>query len=384
MIIRRSAITGSAFAAMFFLGVALAIIGAAARNIGLSPYQIGLLIATQQLGFLLAVGVAGALADSSDKLKMLFTGSLVLAAAFLLFYLTERFWVNLLLMFGAGVGAGIYEGVTDALLLDIQERHQSRYISLNHFFVTLGSGLVTLYLIFLRLHWRWSMVQSGVAVLALAVFFALAKVERPSRPVENIRRRYAGLPHKRILILLFAATVLAVGVELGTVGYLTTFLMELRGFSQTTSKIGLVLFLAGIAGGRLSIGMLVRNHQLRQYITVLFGFSAFLFSALYFMEMGEFTYLVIFCTGAAVSAIAPLLIALAGLTYPEASGAVIGLIKIAIPAGGILLPLVMSILAREYSMQVSLTAFPFTAAAGLAVMLVLGVLARPAAAGKKN
>jgi len=62
----------SSFTAMFFLGVGSAIIGAASRNIGLSPFQIGLLLATQNIGFILSVITVGILADSADKTRLLF------------------------------------------------------------------------------------------------------------------------------------------------------------------------------------------------------------------------------------------------------------------------------------------------------------------------
>jgi len=62
----------SSFTAMFFLGVGSAIIGAASRNIGLSPYQIGLLLATQNIGFILSVITVGTLADSTDKARLMF------------------------------------------------------------------------------------------------------------------------------------------------------------------------------------------------------------------------------------------------------------------------------------------------------------------------
>ena len=50
MIRNVKAITASCYLSMFFLGVSALLIGAAARNIGLSPYQIGLLITAQQVG----------------------------------------------------------------------------------------------------------------------------------------------------------------------------------------------------------------------------------------------------------------------------------------------------------------------------------------------
>ena len=67
MIRNKGVLTGSSYASMFFLGVGTVIIGAAAGSIGLSPYQTGLLVSAQNVGFICAVLIAGALADSTDK-----------------------------------------------------------------------------------------------------------------------------------------------------------------------------------------------------------------------------------------------------------------------------------------------------------------------------
>lgn len=68
----RAALTGSAYLSMFFLGVGNAVIGAASGTIGLAPYQIGLFIAAQNLGFFITVITAGALSDSIEKPRLLF------------------------------------------------------------------------------------------------------------------------------------------------------------------------------------------------------------------------------------------------------------------------------------------------------------------------
>ena len=114
MIKNTSIMTASSYTSMLFLGVASALIGAAARNIGLSPFQIGLMIAIQNVGFMLSVMVSGALADTREKPRILLIGSLILSVSFLTFYLTQLFNVNLFIMFLIGVGIGTYEGVTDA------------------------------------------------------------------------------------------------------------------------------------------------------------------------------------------------------------------------------------------------------------------------------
>lgn len=359
MIKNIKAITASSYLSMFFLGVAVSVIGAAARNIGLTPYQIGLLMAVQNVGFILSVSVSGALADTYEKPRILFIGSLVLAVAFFTFYLSDLFWLNLVIMFFIGVGMATYEGVTDAMLLDIHTKRESLHINVNHFFVTFGSIMITVYLIFLQMNWRVSMIQSGVVVLLLAGFFALTKLKNKQPPTEGYLDRLRLLSRERVVVGLFIATALVVGVEIGSIGILTTYLTELRGFSQITSKIGLVVFLVGIASGRVLIGFFSQKEQITRYILTLLGLSVLFFTGLYFVNFGGgLTYVAIYLAGMAISALLPLMITLAGLLYKEIAGTVLGAIKVAAPLGGIVIPFFMSIIARTWSLQASLILFP--------------------------
>ena len=352
------AITASSYLGMFFLGVGTTIVGAAARNIGLTPYQIGLMLAVQNAGFIFAVLLSGALADTHPKPRILFVGSLILAAAFLTFYLSHLFWINLLIMLFIGIGIGVYEGVTDAMLLDIHPRSENLHISVNHFFVTFGSIMITIYLIFLQINWRASVIQAGTIVLILALFYALIRLDTGKRRGEDYLQRLKVLAKEKVVIVLFIATALAVGVELGTGGILTTYLMDLRGFTQVTSKIGLITFLAGIASGRLILGFIAQKEQLSQYLLVLFGISILIYGALYLFNLGWFTYAAIYLAGISMSALLPMMLTMAGLLYKEVAGTVLGTIKVAIPVGGILLPFFMSLIAKYASFQVSLLVFP--------------------------
>jgi predicted MFS family arabinose efflux permease len=364
------AITASSYAAMLFLGLASSLIGAAARNIGLTPSQIGLMIAVQNVGFGLSVWLTGALADTRPKPRLMLVGSLVLAVSFLTFYLSPLFWVNLIVMFLIGIGIGAYEGTTDAMLFDLHEERAPYYININHLFVTIGSALIAIYLIFLQVNWRQAVVQSGVVVLGLAVFYAFialppSKVKQPSYP-ERMRL----LASSPLVALLFVATILAVGTELGTVGVLSTFLADLRGFSETASQMGLVVFLAGMAIGRLVIGTLSDVERVPRTISLLFALAAVLLAVLFFVPLGAVTYVVVFLAGFAMSALLPLMLSYAGSRFREMSGTVMGTVKVAIPIGGALLPFAMSLLTRAFTFQAALLIYPLAMA--LAFALVLG------------
>jgi len=209
----------------------------------------------------------------------------------------------------------------------------------------------------------------------LALFFALTKLEVKSSQSEGFGQKILVLAKNRTVVMLFLLTILAVGVELSTIGILTTYLMELRDFTQLTSKIGLITFLGGVASGRLIIGLLTREDQIVQYLQTLFALATMLFFGLYYLDLNEFTYPLIYIAGITLSALLPLIITLAGLLFKDMAGTVIGTIKVAIPIGGILLPFLMSLIARHSNLQTSLLVMPVAAllAFGLAAVGLRGI-----------
>ena len=353
-----------AFLSMFFLGVGVTLIGAAARNIGLSPPQIGMLIAVQNLGFMVALIISGALADTCDKTRILFFGSLLLAVSFFTFYQKDVFALNLFIMFLMGLGIGTYEGVTDPLLLKIHSQKEAFFISINHFFVTFGCLIITIYLLFLQMDWRRAMDQAALAVFILALFFAVTRLKGNGETVEALSSRFRFLRQQKVILIFFLATVCASGLEMCLIGFMTTFLMELRDHSQVTSKIGLILFLSGIGLGRLLVGFLTKRLPILDLISFLFALSAAFLVVLLLVQTTALTYVFIFLSGAAISALFPLLIAYAGIHYKDIPGTVLGVIKLALPLGGILLPLAFSLISEYATLRISVLMLPAIALTG--------------------
>lgn len=370
MIRNTAAITISSFLCMFFIGVGTAIIGAAARNIGLTPYQIGLLLSIQNLGFMVSLIISGTLADAYEKPMILFIGSTVLSLSFFTFYLSASFFVNALIMLFIGVGIGTYEGVTDPMLLDIHTRRQSLYINVNHFFVTSGALMITLYLVFMQMDWRKSVTQSGAVTAALAVFFLLTRIDRGEKAIGRLSDRVRLLWRERVVTVLFFVVLCIVGVELGSIGIMTTFLMELRGFSQVTSKIGLLVFIGGIATGRLLIGFFTKKDHIVNSVSILLASSTLFLSCLFFVNAKGLTFVIVFLTGVSMSATFPLIVTLSGLMYKEISGTVLGFVKLAIPIGGILIPLALSIATKYMSFSMSLLIFPISSFIGFLILFL--------------
>ena len=367
MIRHRGVLTGSSYLSMFFLGVGTAVIGAASGSIGHTPYQTALLITVQNLGFIVSVLGSGALADSSDKARLMSAGSLLLAVSFFLYYLWPAYSLNLLIMLFIGVGIGTYEGVADAMLLGIHDRRQGLHISVNHFFVTFGALGITLYLIFLQLDWRRSMVQSAVIVCALAVLFLFSRAGKGAAGL-TIRERAVFLGSQGLLAVFLLLAIFGVGIELGLTGLLPGFLRELRGYSLVASNVGLVIFLGGIAAGRLLLGLLTSRVPLLIMVRWLFAGAAVFSAVLFFVPLPPgWTVVFLVLSGLGVSALLPLLITLTGTLYHEVSGTALGIVKLAVPLGGIIIPFIVSVISRWGSFQLALGIFPLLVAAGFVV-----------------
>jgi MFS family permease len=373
MIRHRGVLTASSYLSMFFLGVGTAVIGAASGSIGHTPYQTGLLISVQNLGFIVSVLASGTLADSSDKARLMSAGSFLLAVSFFLYYRWPAYSVNQLIMLFIGVGIGSYEGVADAMLLGIHERRQGLHISVNHFFVTFGALGITLYLIFLQMDWRRSMVQSAVVVCALALLFLFSRAGTGTGAGMSIRQRAKFLSTQGVLAVFLLLAVFGVGIELGLTGLLPGFLRDLRGYSLVQSDAGLVIFLGGIAAGRVLLRLLTSRVRLLLMIRWLFAAATVFSAVLFFVPLPPgWTIAALVLTGAGVSSLLPLLITLTGTLYRDMSGTALGIVKLAVPLGGIVVPFIVSVVSRWGFFQLALGIFPVLAAAGFIVLAAGG------------
>jgi len=362
-------LTATSFASMFTLGVSITIVGAAARNIGLRPAEIGYLVAAQNIGFLVSVATVGLLSDRYSKTLLLACGSAMLAGSVGVFYATETLWVNVIVIFLIGVTVGTYEGATDPLLLDLHPRHQHLLVNINHFFVSAGAVAITAYYLLLQMEWRRSMIQLAVSAGVLAVIHAFSRIEneRPALPLRHLGR----LGKQRIIGSLFLAELCALGLIVGTTGILTSFVMEQRGFDQVESKIALILFLGGIAAGRIVFIPFSRRRGVVELVPFLFALSCVLFSLFYFVELSRLpTYLLLALCGAATSPLIPIQISLAGTIFHETPGTAMGIVKVALPSGGIVVPLAISLVTEVASFQVAPLLFPTIALVGLIAFLI--------------
>lgn len=365
--------TTTAFVSMFFLGIGVAIVGATARSVGLAASQIGYLVAAQNAGFAIAVVAGGILADRYRKSVILTAGLLMLGLSFALLYRSERFAANLAVMSLMGLGMGCAEAVTDAMLLEMHTRNESRLVTLNHFFVSAGSVVITLYLMALELNWQSALLQIAIALGALGV---VATLLHP--PGQEAAAPEGGVILRELwrdpgIILLFLAGMGTIGLEVGSAGVITTFATELRDLDPRAAQIVLTLFLVGLAAGRILVGVIGRGTR-PEATALVSAAAAVVLSILFYVVSMPFAALLLFASlvGLSIAPLLPLTIAIAGLRHRSAAGTTMGFIKLAIPVGGIVIPGVVGLTSDLLSFQTALYLFPASA-----LLVLIATIAAP-------
>ncbi|MFP4510758.1 MAG: MFS transporter [Spirochaetaceae bacterium] len=374
--VRTAALTASSFASMLFLGIGVAIIGAAAPAIGLSTREIGLLQGLQNVGFAAAVIVFGYLADVRSHTRLLIVGCVAMGIGLGLFYAHPSFILNALVMVGIGVGIGVFEAVTDAMLFRLYPNRRSLAISLNHLFVTLGSLAITVYILFLQLDWRSSTLQAAALTLIPGIVYIWysrrpqTNVGETKAPAPTLGSRLAVLGTEPRILNQFVCMMCAYGMQVTTIGLVPVFLIENRGFSMFAGTMGLVVFVSGIAVGRAFIGWITREASIVRNTTLHFAGATICLAAVYFVPLGSAVYPVLFAGGLMVSGLLPLIITFAGLTYPEFAGLAMGAVKTGIPVGGIAVPLLMSALSGGEAGLAAFLVPPMAGFTGIVLLLV--------------
>jgi MFS transporter, FHS family, glucose/mannose:H+ symporter len=360
MIQNKIAITNSCYMSMFFLGIGITIIGVVAKNIGFESHQIGMLIVFQNIGFGISVFFSGIISDFFEKPKILFMGSLILFFGFLLFYFySHSYLMCSFILFVIGIGSGTYEALTDIVLFEIHSDKVSFHITINHFFVTFGSLLITFYLIFLQLNWQISIIQISIAVACLTFLFLLIKMPLQKRKSKPTFQYLTSQVADRSVIVLFIVSLIIAGFEVGFIGFLISFLIELRGFDHAASKFGLLMFILGVAVGRLMLSFISNRFRLKSLIQIQLAFCFIFSSLLLFFHLHFLMFVLVFLNGLSISVLFPLVITLAGTLKNKNTALMLSFIKMALPIGGVVVPFFLSMLIQLFSFEVSLLFFPF-------------------------
>jgi fucose permease len=342
-------------------------------------FEAGSMLALQPIGYLICVLAAGRLIERFGMRAVLAVGLLLSAAGLAGFGTTSQWMTGALTMFLIGLGYGVMEVATNTLLITIGGERRSNLLNFAHLFFGIGSFVGPL----LAAHavaagWPWRITFFAAAIITALVAAGWACLQLPaahSAPSDAPQPR----AHSSLAVLLALLLALYVGTELGIGGWLTKYMVAVRGVSLTYAGNALSLYWLGLTAGRLVLSVLA--HRVSEGI-LLCGLALVATAAAACGLLVPSPGAAVACfalTGAGFSGIFPAVIALGGRSHPHNVAGVTSVMITGAGLGGIVLPWTMSAIADGFGLTTGMS-FYAGGCAGMAILaLVLNrILARRA------
>jgi MFS transporter, FHS family, L-fucose permease len=385
------------FCGFFVMGFADAVgtlVGFAEKEFHLSGAQAGLLPFFGFIAFALVSVPAGVVADRHGK-RFLMVGSLVvvLAGELLPSVTIASFGLLLGAIFLVGTGMAALQVAGNPILRDVSAPGRyARNLTFAQFIKSLGSisgPYLTTLVIGAGFAWyRIFPVFAAATLLTLLLMLALRAAPGAAPAGDRADRgdrgaggadggtRPAGIASSFALLaepavaLAVGGIFLYVGAEVGLNSWLATLLAGSFGMqlSSTATSLGPGMFFIALAVGRLAGSAVLSFMGARRFllVTVLLGLAGLV---LILSAVQGLAILGIACCGLGFANVWPLLFALTVESRPERSGALSGLMCMAI-AGGAVLPVLMGQIADRGGVRlafaVPLAAFVYLAALAFA------------------
>ncbi len=322
----------------------------------LSLAQSGIVFTANFIGFVAFILFGGVLADKLGKKSILAVAAAGFAASLILFPLSSNFYVACIVMALIGGFGGIIETLISAVVSDINREKASYYVNFTQVFFCIGAviGPVTAGLFVASgVSWGYFYFLLGGINLLLALLLIIARMPNLRNPDGISWKLFKGLVTDGRFLLICLCMFLYTGSEIGSWGWMSTFLKENMGFSIAKSSIAVGAFWASMAVSRFICGHLTFRFAERHIIIVLAVISA-LFVYLSGLHMNELImWVVIIGLGFGFSSQWPLIAAFGSKDYKEASGTVFALLVGSGGLGGTVIPYFMGTIGEKVNTRVA-------------------------------
>lgn len=372
---RRKPVFAAACLGMAAFGIVLMTLGSILPSLierfALDKTQAGLLVSLQLAAILVGSLLMGPVADRYGYKAML-AGScaLVLIGLEGIAFAPSSVWL-LPAIVVMGIGGGIINGGTNAVVAEISEEGRSAGLSLLGVFFGIGAVGIPLMMGMLLDRFSYSTLL-GAAALTLALPIALtAGVAFPpaKQPQGFPLRQAAAIIREPLLWLLGLMLFLESGMENTVGGWTSTFFKENLGLQGQGGLLVLALFPLGMTLMRLVLGTALRNVKPAR---LLVGCISLAFAGAVLLLLSTATTpgaAGVFLAGAGMAAGFPVILSFVGDRYAALTGTAFSIVLVIALTGGSLMPGLTGALGQRYGLRPSLVLVP------VALLLQLALLA---------
>ena len=343
------------------------------ERFGIRLVEAGSMLALQPIGYLLSVLAARRLIRALGMRAVLAAAMFTSALGFGGFGFAGGWMSGALMMFVAGLGFGVMEVATNTLLITAGGERRTNILNFAHLFFGIGSFLappIVAAAVAAGMSWRIAFVVAAGVLGGVAAGWNTAELHVHGTTADGAAR---GPTPWRARSAVLCALMLAVyvGVEIGIGGWLTKYMVSVRGVTLTYAGNVLSLYWMGLAAGRLFLSALA--HRVRE-AALLLGLAAFsTVSAVAALLVGQpwLAGVGFAATGLGFSGIFPTVVALGGRYHPHDAAGVTSVMTAGAAVGGIVIPWTMSAIADGFGLTTGM-AF-YAALCALLALLAAGI-----------
>jgi fucose permease len=259
--------------------------------------------------------------------------------------------------FAIGFGAGFYETILNAVVVEEWGSRAPRRLLFIHSAATCGAAVTLFAIGFLReplgLVWYDSFRAAGLLHAALLFGVPLLPTLRPSVHDPGNEAASRSVEGRRLLIAICVATCVYVGVESALTTFVADHAEKNLGFSAERAAGVVGFFWSGLLAGRLAVGL--SHKEPGAGTTALLALISSAVVAAFFVGWTTSPELAMALTGFFLGGVFPIMIGLAGVTMPGAAGTAVAFAAGLGSLGGFLIPWLTGILAAHTGLEAALT-----------------------------
>lgn len=326
------------------------------KTFSLTLTQSGFIFTANFIGFVAFILIGGILADRIGKKTVLVIATGGFAVALLIFPFSNNFIVACLIMALIGGFGGIIETVTNAVISDLNPTKATFYVNMTQVFFGIGAvigPIIAAIVVGLGIKWQLFYFVIGLVSVILTFLLSIEKVPNLRNEDSISWPIFKGLLSDGRFLLICLCMFLYTGSEVGSWGWMTTFLKENMQFGIVKSGIAVAAFWASMTISRFICGYLALKYKDRYIIMILAGFSA-VFVLASGIQLGEvMMWIVIIGLGFSFSSQWPLIATFGSRDYPASTGTVFALLVGSGGLGGTIIPYVMGFIGEKYNTHIA-------------------------------
>ncbi|MFA6567316.1 MAG: MFS transporter [Victivallales bacterium] len=325
-----------AFAALFSLTVFAvsaniipSILLRAARDFNISPELMSGATTIQFAGFIVATMFGGIFADRAGKKTVFVAACLFTFTGAVIWYCAGSLGMVSLGSLAMGMGGGILESMSSALLSDLFPDKRKLYLNLSQAAYCVGAAsgpyLIGMLLTGEGISWRLIFIFLAAMAAVLLVFYALSRIPKSTAEeaisfqifIRIIKKWGFICPCIVIFLYVFAETVHMV--------FINYYLRKHLQAPENWAVYGLSVFWLSMTLGRMICAFIPESVSYRKIIASLMFVSGLLMFSQLLVQQWQTGIVVFALTGFAFSGTWPLIVGLTAKINPGYSGTVIGI-----------------------------------------------------------